>query len=348
MNIKIFRFSIPFRSNLIINNIDLENRQGIIVSVSCMGQTGFGEASPLESFSKETLSDVLWALEGLIVAVDNCSIGEARELAKLHLSSAPSAAFAFDTALYDLEAKINNKALRYFINAEALEYISVNALIDEDLSLSNKTFKVKLSEKNIFSLVEKIEVMCGKIKNDSKLRIDFNGGLDLARSIRLVKEIKHLKDKIEYIEQPLFNDQFCIEDTSELRLHSDIPIALDETASSFESIQKIVNYNAADAVIIKPMQCGFFSEIFSIKRLLDDSGIKIIFSSMYDGPVAFQASLNLASALQIDSCCGYDTIKLFKDKNLFAVKINNGLIEMNSDIGLGIDLNYIKEYVFHD
>ena len=143
MNIKIFRFSIPFRSNLIINNIDLENRQGIIVSVSYKGQIGFGEASPLESFSKETLSDVLWALEGLIVAVDNCSIGEARELAKLHLSSAPSAAFAFDTALYDLEAKINNKALRYFINAEALEHISVNALIDEDLSLSNKTFKVK-------------------------------------------------------------------------------------------------------------------------------------------------------------------------------------------------------------
>ena len=348
MNIKIFRFSIPFRSNLTINNIDLENRQGIIVSVSYMGKIGFGEASPLESFSKETLSEVAWALEGLIVAVNNCSIGEARELAKLHLSSTPSAAFAFDTALYDLEAKINNKALHCFINTESLEHISVNALIDENLSLSNKTFKVKLSEKNIFSLVEKIEALCGKIKNDSKLRIDFNGGLDLARSIRLVKEIKHLKDKIEYIEQPLFNDQFCIEDTSELRKHSDIPIALDETASSLELIQKIIDCNAADAVIIKPMQCGFFSEIFSIKRLLDDSGIKIIFSSMYDGPIAFQASINLASALQIGSCCGYDTIKLFKDKTLFAVKINNGLIKMTSDIGLGIDLNYIKDYVLYD
>lgn len=345
MKIKIDKFSIPFKKHLIVNNVCLKDRQGIIVSISHMGQTGFGEASPLESFSKETLSDTIWALEGLLITINDCSISQARELAKLHLGSVPSAAFAFDTALYDLESKLSNKSLRCFINPKALESINVNTLINKDSSLSNKSLKVKLLGKNIFNLVESIETLCGRMEPGSKLRLDFNGSLDLPKSIRLVKEIEHLKEKIEYIEQPLCNDELCLEDTSELRLHSDIPIALDESASSLQSIKKIVNCSAADVVIIKPMQCGFFSEIFNIKSILDDSGIKIIFSSMYDGPIAFHASLNIACALKIESYCGYDTTKLYKNKNIFLVEINSGKIEMISDIGIGVNFNNFKEHI---
>ena len=347
MKIQVYRFSIPFKNEIIFNNIHLQNRLGLIISIALNDQVGIGEASPLETFSKETLSDIVWKLEGLSPELQNCSINDARELAKIHLEGTPSAAFAFDTAIYDLESKLNNQPFRFFINDQALSLINVSSLDNVNSISSNKSIKVKVSEKNLFSLVEKIEMICKKLEKGSKLRIDFNGQMNLTKAIRFVKEIRHLKDRIEYIEQPLLNDQNCLEDTSELRLHSDIPIALDESASNIKSIKRIIDYAAADVIILKPMQCGFFLDIFKIKKLADDAEINIVFSSMYDGPIAFQSSLNIACALRIDSFCGYDTIKFFKNENLFPSEIHNGCIKLISKIGLGLELGDLEETIVY-
>ena len=63
-----------------------------------------------------------------------------------------------------------------------------------------------------------------------KFRIDINGQFDLVKAIRFCKSMEQFN--IEYIEQPLPKEE--LEDLSGLRMHTEIPIAVDESLTDYE------------------------------------------------------------------------------------------------------------------
>ena len=74
-----------------------------------------------------------------------------------------------------------------------------------------------------------------KFKGMAKLRLDLNGSYDLPRAIRLCSMPEN--KPIDYIEQPLPVGNF--EDMYELSLHTDIPIAIDESITDIDSVYKV-------------------------------------------------------------------------------------------------------------
>ena len=169
----------------------------------------------------------------------------------------PSIKFGFETALYDLISKKGNISLSKYWNRNALDNIYFNTVYDINNKniKPNKLLKLKMSLKSIDKSIKIIDNIFEKF-SDIKLRLDFNGTLDLTSAKKWIKMLSGYN--IDYIEQPLaFN---CLDDLYELRLESDISIAVDESLTDLNSAYNIINKKAADVFIIKPMLSGGYLE----------------------------------------------------------------------------------------
>ena len=166
-----------------------------------------------------------------------------------------------------------------------------------------------------------------------QFRIDINGQLDLVKAIRFCKTMEQFN--IEYIEQPLAPNK--IEDLSELRMHTNIPIALDESLTNIESAKQIVNAQAADIFIIKPMIIGDYNEIKDIINLARANDIRCIITNMLDGAINRMACIHIASANNLRSACGLSMDNLFDSELYQTPNIINGKILIPKKYGLGLD-----------
>ena len=182
-----------------------------------------------------------------------------------------------------------------------------------------------MSEKNIFSIKEKIENILEDYPNNIKIRLDFNGSLDLTKAIRICKELELYN--IDYIEQPLSKKN--IEDVYELRLATSIPIALDESVIDYDSVVDIIQLGAADVLVIKPTITGSFKEIKKILCLAKKEGLRVVVTSSFETSVAQSYIINLIAALGISEYCGVFNIQLFDDdlmpdinKSKYKIKLN--------------------------
>ena len=110
MNIKQFDvtpFSIPFIKPLQTAGKTYANREGVWLQLKNEDYTGIGEAAPLEGFSRESIKEVHYALEGFHQAIDGESFDSEDLLAlvSIHTEDIPSARFALETAVFDLLSK---------------------------------------------------------------------------------------------------------------------------------------------------------------------------------------------------------------------------------------------------
>ena len=192
--------------------------------------------------------------------------------------------------------------------------------------------KVKVGFRNLFDEIENMEYLTKSFGKDLKFRLDCNGAFDLPKAIRFCKEMG--KFNIDYIEQPLPADN--LEDLAELTYHTEIPIAVDESLTDFQSAEKIIEEQAAHVFVIKPMVSGGFTECKNIINLARTEGIRTVLTSSLETAIGRTACLHLALANEITEVCGLATgCLLSEDKPLSPIL--GGKIGISDSHGLGID-----------
>ena len=144
------------------------------------------------------------------------------------------------------------------------------------------------------------------------------------------------KFNVDYIEQPIMKDN--LEDLSELRYHTEIPIALDESLTDFISAESIIEMQAADIFIIKPMISGGFHESGKIINLAISENIRTIITSSLESIIGQAACLHLASAHEISEACGLANDYLLNKDNA-SLTINAGVANIPNKNGLGFKLS---------
>ena len=169
------------------------------------------------------------------------------------------------------------------------------------------------------------------IKNhpNIKLRLDFNGSLNLNEAKKWINELSSFN--IDYIEQPLPKEQIL--ELSELHSFSKIPIAVDESIVNLDSAYKIIENNCADIFIVKPMISGGFINSKKIVELATKNNIKSIITTTLETEIGFLANAHIASALNITDYCGLSTWNLFL-KNPPSYIIDNNIF-ISDKPGLG-------------
>ena len=138
---------------------------------------------------------------------------------------------------------------------------------------------------------------------------------------------------IEYIEQPIKKNNF--EDLLELRFHSDIPIALDESIDSVQSINHALSINCGDIFIIKPQSIGSFSEIKKAVQLVKSANKIPIITSSLEGIIGRLSAMHLSSSNLIMDNCGLLMEPIYHGEESIIPKINNGILDIPNSIGLG-------------
>ena len=339
MNITAFEvipYNIPFVTPLQTAGNTYTHREGVWLQLKSGELTGVGEAAPLEGFNPETLKEVHYALEGFHQAVDreDFEIDELFSLIEVHTEDTPSARFALESAVYDMLSKDAGVPLCKYLNSNAKPEIAVNGLVGLHLPADGfKVMKVKVGYRNLFDEIENMEYLTQSFGNDVLFRLDCNGAFDLPRAIRFCKEMERFN--IDYIEQPLPADN--LEDLAELIYHTEIPIAVDESLTNFASAEKIIEEQAADVLVIKPMVSGGFTECIKIINLAQTENIRIVITSSLETAIGRSACLHLSAAIEVSEACGLATEELLNDDKP-TQPIQGGKIAISDSHGLGIDL----------
>jgi len=186
---------------------------------------------------------------------------------------------------------------------------------------------------NLFDEIEQMEQLTLSFGEIVKFRLDLNCAFDLPKAIRFCKEME--KFNIDYIEQPLPADN--LEDLAELTYHTEIPIAVDESLTDFQSAEKIIEEQAAHVFVIKPMVSGGFTECKKIINLARTENIRVVITSSLETSIGRTACLHLALANEITEVCGLATGEVLNEGKP-TQPIQGGKIAISDSPGLGVDL----------
>ena len=330
-------YSIPFLKPWQTAGGTYTHREGVWLKVQWENFTGNGEASPLQGFSYENIKEVNYALEGFYQAIEGESLDDEdlQLLIEIHTQSLPSARFALETAVFDLLAQASNKSLAEYLNPNFSSQIAVNGI--EGLHFPSdgfKVIKIKVGFRNLFDEIENMECLTQSYGENVQFRLDLNAALDLPRAIRFCKEME--KFNIDYIEQPLAAEN--LEDLAELRYHTTIPIAVDESLTDYNSSEKIIGMQAADVFIIKPMISGGFSECKKIIEMAKLENIRSVITTSLETYIGRAACLHLAATNEILEPCGLATADLLTE-DYSEIPIEDGIVSLSKIPGLGISMH---------
>lgn len=350
MNLKIFKYSLPFNKPFQSAKDIVTDREGLILSIQEKDVCAFGEISPLPSFSKETLSE---ALSEIVLHKDDLlsfvTIGDAETAYGLlnSLNLCASVEFGMDMLRHDYLAQKERQSWFQLFNTPFQEQIEINAVIGSSqnnnaLNLFHKlldagytTFKIKvgIDEQRELELLSLIRLE----RKDIKIRLDANASWSVDKAIQWSESFAEYD--IEYIEQPVAS----IREMKEVVKHSKIKIAADESVRTYDEARQIIEEQAAHILTIKPMLFGHFNRLSVTKELADTHGIGLVLTSALESSIGIKMCSILACFYGTNFMAhGFSTDSLFSKSLLRESTVHHHKFTFSDHIGLSIDLNQVN------
>jgi o-succinylbenzoate synthase len=336
MNISFQPYSLHLKQPLITGNGKFSLRSGWIVRSYMREKCFYSEIAPLPGFSKESQQDVFqWISKNDIHIKKNLN-----NLDWIHEIPFASIRFGLDAIRLQLLAAADGKSLHHYLNENALNQVKINGLI----SLLDPIQADAQLEKFIQSGINHVKVKVG-IKPSQELnlirilrkkypqliwRIDANQAFSAEDAVHFLNDLKN--EPIDYCEQPV--DFSNTEALKFVKDNSVIAIAADESAYSLDNILHLIEQDAADVFVIKPMLIGSIQEIQAITDLIKQRGKKLVFTSSLETVVGRRITAQIAAAFTQDPEIpnGLSTGYLFdSDLDYFTEKIENGFFYLNQD-----------------
>lgn len=294
-----------------------QTRRGVELTLSTDGSLqGLGEASPIVGFSLDRLEDVTETLETLETldvpfprTPADCR-GIIAEQSERLPNSQPSARFAFEGALLDLFARYLGLSAASLIREWASwphplnEQIALTKLItstDTAVCLTKarqawqrgyRVFKLKLEPGNSFEeTLTNLKALREKFGQELVLRLDPNGSFPADNLEGLLDALAPFEP--EFVEEPAFWT------TLRTLRQSPVPLALDESLVDPEALSTLLPRRdplRLQAMIVKPALHGLLRAI-ELAEEAHRSGLDVIVTHLFDGPVGHATALSLAQAV---------------------------------------------------
>jgi O-succinylbenzoate synthase len=167
-----------------------------------------------------------------------------------------------------------------------------------------RTAKVKVAERGQADGddIARVEAVRDALGPDGRIRVDANGGWDVDHARRMLRELGRFG--LEYAEQPCAT----LAEMAELRRHTDIPLAADESIRRAEDPLRVRAAGAADIVVLKVQPLG---GVRAALRVAEACGLPVVVSSAVDTSIGLAAGVALAAALpELPYACGLATMSL--------------------------------------
>jgi O-succinylbenzoate synthase len=343
----LYRYTLPLTRPINVKGGELTERSGFAIKLADEnGHCGFGEASPLPSFSFENLETVAsqllslrYSLSGEDIPRDleELSYGFARWLERFDL--APSVRFGFETAVLNLIANSRNLPLRKVISDVFRDTVSVNGLLsgtrDEILSkaarlqqVGYKAVKLKVGQRPLHEEIRLVRDVREQISDDVALRLDANRVWCIDDALIFLREVSSCQ--IDYLEEPVKDYRMFVSLCD--KTDSSASVAMDESLTELTP-EELTHLPNLKAIVLKPTLLGFERSV-QFGRRATFLGVTPIISSSFETSLGLTALAELASVLNTtDVSVGLDTIGWFKEDLLRTpLRIEKGRMSLSNSV----------------
>lgn len=338
--VDIQQFSVRLASPLETARGTIDARDGFLVRVDTGELSGIGEATPLVGWT-ESYEE---CREGLAHA--ERVAGELDWGIALGKLEAPAARHGLSLALADGRASAQDQPLYQSLGRpdRTVESVPVNVTLgaDEPTALVTRArsavdagytaVKIKVGTNGVEEDIERIRAVRNAIGDGVELRVDANGAWTYDQAADAIEALAALD--VAYVEQPL--------PTAELSSHaslrgSSVDIALDESLAA-HSVADIIDADAADVVVLKPMVLGGPDRVVEAARDCREADIDPVVSTTIDAVVARVGAVHAAAAVPDIRACGLATgERLATDLARDPAPVSDGRITVPQEPGLGFD-----------
>lgn len=288
----LYRYTLPLQSGLVLKDIQLFERKGLLVHLSEGGREGWGEIAPLPTFSVESLEQA--------EAAAKIALAAWKKGGDLNLEAIPpSSAFGLSMAHYELHQKLAEKA-DFSTIPLCTDYSEQTLSRLKDKSLA----KLKIGR----SLPELDGKMTYAILNalpKLMLRLDANRAWSLEDAMRFAEQLPHkYRQRIAFIEEPCC----CPLESIQFAQYSGLQIAWDETSRQAGfNLEKSANVSA---VILKPTLVGSVEKCLAIIQQAKKCNLNVVISSSLESSLGLTQLARFAAQYTPHSVSGLDTLNL--------------------------------------
>ena len=353
--VRLLPYRLPLRDPWPTAEGPVTERHGVILAlIDSLGNVGLGDAAPLPGFGQETIGSSIAALrlaaDRLIGLPTGALLDAAAQLTKLApVAATPAARHAVDLAMHDLAGKIDGAPIaRLLGGGEALESVRVNvavprvdaarsaALAREAISAGATTLKIKIGGGPLDEDLERVRRVREVVGSGVALRVDANQAWTEEEALAAIRALA--SHDIEYVEQPVLASN--VEALARLRRAGLAKIAADEAAFDLRAIRRILDAEAADVLILKPMVLGGLHAAREAAALAGRRGVTTVITSMVESAVGRMGALHLAASLgPMPHAHGLATGSALLSDVAMAPAMKNGVIEVPDRPGLGLELD---------
>lgn len=326
------------------------------------GQHGWGEATPIPSWTYETLESIVSTIDGYLAPAalgidlwntDALTSAFDRAINRGFSIGMPLAKAALDVALYDCLGRSLGVPVTSLLGARRCETIPLGWIISgetreaaresiaEGHDRSYRAFKVKIGLHGERDDIASVAFVRQAIGDDAFLWVDANQAYTVDVALRVDRALAELD--VAAFEQPLpAND---IDGLRRLRDRARIPIALDESLRHPTDLANFVKLGAVDVAIAKVQRTGGLTLSRRLCQYAEDSGVRLMGSGLTESDVGLAASLHLFSAFGIVTPVDLNGRQFIESPYAHGatVTIDDGAARVPSAPGLGVEVD--EDYV---
>jgi L-Ala-D/L-Glu epimerase len=330
---EVIPYALPFKEPYRSAPGELKQREIVLLRIrSEDGAVGLGEAVALTLRGDQTLAGVVDELRGWANSPEQASDG----------LSGP-ARCAVETALLDLEGRIEGLPVWKLLGAAAVKPVECNATLGagdalpvserarEWASAGFQSFKLKVGVPGDLDLVALVRRAVGA---EAMLRVDANCAWSPDEAVDELNAM-HEEGHLELAEQPCPS----LEELAAIRGRVGVPIAADESVTSPADARRAVESGACDLVTVKVSKVGGPRQGLAVA-----DEIPVYLSSALDGPVGIAAAGHTAQALPESGDAG--VAHGLATQRMFAgtiasrqCELHDGHLHLPEGPGLGVEID---------
>ncbi len=355
VEVRLLHYRIPFLRPYVSAKGSATAREGVIVRLMTeAGVEGIGESAPLPDAGED--------IAGFVSGVDEAAawaLGRTATSAS-HAGMPPiwrRQGAGVEIAAWDALAKARGLSLAAFGSVkDAVEAVPVNALVSAEApeavaeacaaAAAAGFAAVKLKVGFVASpIIEIARIAAARraLGPGVKLRLDANGAWTEKLALEVLRSAR--RHDIEYVEQPLAPGDLAT--MRRLRSKAGVPIAADEDADSNEAVARIIAEQAADVIVLKPLQLGGVGYTLRAAAAVREAGLTATITTTVDSGVGTAAALHICAILhgraympgQVNAA-GLATLDLLEGSLVLEeLPIVGGMMALPAGAGLGVGLD---------
>lgn len=344
--------SVPFVAPFVTAGGTISARETVVIELRARnGAVGYGEATPWPPFGQGTVADAAARLAEWAPLLLGHRVEDGVGLLATLPRSAPggaAACCALDLALHDLWGHLSGQPVSRLLGGGAVS-VPLNAVIGGGppqhaaeqaraaVAAGYRCVKVKVATGSLDEDEARVALVRQAIGPATRLRLDANGGWSEPEACAALARLEPYQ--LELLEEPVSGGNF--DAMKRIRSACGTPIAADESVHDLERAYQLLDFDAADVLVIKPMVVGGLVAAREIMARTLSRGLGVIVTTSLGFGFEIAGALHLAATLpQPVPPCGLATANLLtNDLTGGEPTIHHGAMRVPGGSGLGVTLD---------